>query len=59
MEKTLTELLQEYDNHTIQGTTPSKSWISNLLKEMRRSSVCTYNIEYPSSNYYHFIDSKA
>jgi hypothetical protein len=47
MEKTLTELLREYDQHTIEGTTPSKSWISDLLKEMRRSNVCVNIYETP------------
>lgn len=45
-EQNLTALLQEYDDHTIEGTKPSTSWMSTLLKELRKSNVNSINFKY-------------
>ncbi len=39
MDVNLIDLIKEYDQYTADGKTPSHSWLSKLLKELRKSKV--------------------
>lgn len=39
MDVNLIALIKEYDQYTADGKTPSHSWLSKLLKELRKSKV--------------------
>mmetsp|Transcript_1527 Transcript_1527/g.1608 ORF Transcript_1527/g.1608 Transcript_1527/m.1608 type:complete len:336 (+) Transcript_1527:14-1021(+) len=39
MDVNLIDLIKEYDQYTADGKTPSHSWLSKLLKELRKSKI--------------------
>lgn len=39
MDSNVIDLLQEYDQYVADGKSPSHSWMSKLLKELRKSKV--------------------